>query len=74
MFALISGKFYQTGLSFYPLKEIQSAHKLCGFLFYLTKLISEIRVNLPDAIKGHFWSTFRMKKPSYFFQALWDHI
>ncbi len=31
---------------FYPLKDIQSSHKLYRFLFYLTKFISEIYRNL----------------------------
>ncbi len=46
IFALISGKCYLVGLVFYPLKDIQSSHKLYSFLFYLTKFISEIYRNL----------------------------
>ncbi len=46
IFALISGKCYVIGLVFYPLKDIQSSHKLYRFLFHLTKLIPEIYRNL----------------------------
>ncbi len=46
IFALISGKCYLIDLVFYPLKDIQSSHKLYRFLFHLTKFISEIYGNL----------------------------
>ncbi len=54
IFALISGKCYLIGLVFYPLKDIQTSHKLYRFLFHLTKFISEIYRNLeaPQPLEG----------------------